>query len=39
VTLKDASEWILIKCDPIVEVEIWKRAQEKIKKANILYGK
>ena len=39
VSIKDPSEWILIKCDPIVEVEIWKRAQEKVKKANILYGK
>ena len=39
VTLKDQSEWVLIKGDPIVEVEIWKRAQEKVKKANTLYGK
>ena len=38
-TQKDPKEWVLIKCDPVVEVSIWKRAQEKMKKATVLYGK
>lgn len=38
-TLKDPSEWVLIKCDAIIDEKIWKRAQEKLSKGNIMNGR